>query len=62
MKRFLIYDKALHGGISYKLYTWEEVLHYFDAPEDITSIDELIDYVEHEDGHAIMYTIEPWDE
>ena len=35
-KTYIINTIGQAGGKSYKEYTWEEVLNYFEAPEDIS--------------------------
>lgn len=61
-KTYLINDRALCGGKSYREYTWEQVLEYFEAPMDIDSIDDLVDWIEDRDGIACQYLIEEWQE
>lgn len=61
-KTYIISDKYLHGGRSYREYTWEQVLEYFEAPNDIDSIDDLVDWIEKHDGIACQYLIEEWQE
>ena len=42
-------------------YTWIEVLDFFNAPCDIDSISELIEWIER-DGKECMYLIKEWHE
>ena len=60
-KTYIINDRDLCGGRNYTEYTWKEVLNYFCAPEDIESIDELVDWLER-DGMRCQYLIEDWHE
>lgn len=61
-KTYIINDKDLCGGRSYREYTWEQVIEYFEAPNDIDSIDDLVDWIEDRDGIACQYLIEEWQE
>ena len=60
-KTYIINEKRPAGGKRYKEYVWSEVLKYFDAPEDISDIDELVDWIE-SDGMDCLYDIEVWHE
>ena len=60
-KNYLINDRALCGGKNYREYTWEQVLEYFEAPKDIDSIEDLVDWLE-SDGMACSYLIEEYQE
>ena len=60
METYLINEKKQAGGNSYKEYTWDEVLKYFLAPEDISDVDELKQWYESEEGVAFDYIITPW--
>lgn len=55
---YTINEKGYPGGINTHEYTWEEVLEFYEAPEDIKTIDELVSYCEDIDGHAFGDIIE----
>lgn len=60
-KTYIINVKRPPGGKSYKEYTWSQVLEAFNAPEDISDIDELVHWLE-SDGMVCEYDIEVWQE
>ena len=46
LRTFIINEKKQPGGNSYKEYTWNEVLDYFEAPEELKDEDKRNDVFE----------------
>lgn len=60
LRTFIINEKKQPGDNSYKEYTWNEVLDYFEAPEELKDEDDLKEWYEKEDGIPFDYIIEQW--
>lgn len=59
MATYIINEKRQSGGLSYKEYTWNEVLSYFKAP-DLEDISDLVGWYEKEYGTSFNYDVETW--
>ena len=60
MATYIINEKRQSGGLSYKEYSWGEVLKFFNAPFDLENIFDLGDWYEKEYGTSFDYDVEIW--